>query len=248
MFYFDYNPKNVHYGSIRQQIWALLHFPFHLSVVLSVEGLRQLATLYNFNLTVKGIDADLLAVYDLPKNESEKFLEYFSYFYSDGGSKSVLKEYTNITATIELLESVSVDSNEYPVLWNDLLIRLYIGLAEYYGIKAPYAKAGAPPLSEDGQLYKILGVFDLVYQYFFISLGVIFIMYGIFAIIVRRHMDIFDYICIALRFIIAVIFVAMIGLFLNPNSVDAYNDYITSPWPIPQVALMLFAGKFFFSV
>lgn len=243
MFYFDYNPKNVHYGSIRQQIWALLHFPFHLSIVLSVEGLRQLSTLYNFNLTVRRIDRDLLQVYDLPANESAIFLDYFNYFYADGGSKSVLKEIHNITSTIEQLETASVESDEYFTLWNDLLVRLYIALAEYYGIKTPYAKAGAAPLSEDGQLYKIVGVFDLVYQYFFIALGVIFLMYGIFAIIVRRHMDVFDYISISLRFIIAAIFVAMVGLYLNPASAEAYSDYITSPWPIPQVCLMMFVGK-----
>lgn len=40
MLYFDWlSPR--HFGSIRQQIWAFLHFPFHLSLVLFMEGTAQ---------------------------------------------------------------------------------------------------------------------------------------------------------------------------------------------------------------
>lgn len=40
MLYFDWlSPK--HFGSIRQQIWAFLHFPFHLALVLFMEGTAQ---------------------------------------------------------------------------------------------------------------------------------------------------------------------------------------------------------------
>jgi len=42
MLYFDNHPTG-HYGTIRQQIWAVLHFPLHLSIVGVVEGAQQLA-------------------------------------------------------------------------------------------------------------------------------------------------------------------------------------------------------------
>ena len=41
MLYFDWLSP-THFGSIRQQIWAFLHFPFHLSLVLFMEGTAQL--------------------------------------------------------------------------------------------------------------------------------------------------------------------------------------------------------------
>ena len=37
--YFDWLEEERHFGSIRQQIWAGLHFPLHLTLVLAVQGL-----------------------------------------------------------------------------------------------------------------------------------------------------------------------------------------------------------------
>ena len=42
MLYFDNHPHG-HYGTIRQQLWSALHFPFHLAVVGVVEGSQQIA-------------------------------------------------------------------------------------------------------------------------------------------------------------------------------------------------------------
>lgn len=240
MFYFDYNPRNVHYGSIRQQVWCLLHFPFHLAVVLSVEGLRQLLTFYNLSQTILQIGDDLQVAYQDPVEEGKILLKFFKFFYDDGNAKSVVKDYSKITATIKQFSTYSTDEQIYSDTWNDLVYRLFTGLTEFYGVKAPYPKKGAAPVTEAGKFMNILDVFNLAYQYFFISVGVVFAMYGVFAIIVRRHMDIFDYISISLRFIIAAIFIAMLALSTND---EAYNKYIVSPWLIPQVCMMIFVGK-----
>lgn len=40
MLYFDWLQEE-HMGTIRQQIWAFLHFPLHLCLVLGVEGVSQ---------------------------------------------------------------------------------------------------------------------------------------------------------------------------------------------------------------
>lgn len=54
MLYFDYNPKeSAHYGTIRQQIWALLHFPFHFASVLVLEGAKELLRWQNANDSVR---------------------------------------------------------------------------------------------------------------------------------------------------------------------------------------------------
>lgn len=53
MIYFDRLPHG-HYGTIRQQIGALLHFPIHLSIVGVVEGAQQvLRSRYGYRLTQK---------------------------------------------------------------------------------------------------------------------------------------------------------------------------------------------------
>lgn len=42
MLYFD-NPPECKFGNVRQQIWAVLHFPFHLGMIGVVEGSQQIA-------------------------------------------------------------------------------------------------------------------------------------------------------------------------------------------------------------
>jgi hypothetical protein len=52
MLYFDALP-DYHFGSIRQQFWAFLHFPFHLFLVLSVEGIAQFVIWFKMNEAAK---------------------------------------------------------------------------------------------------------------------------------------------------------------------------------------------------
>ena len=40
MIYFDWM-NHAGFGAIRQELWAFLHFPFHLALVLMVEGAAQ---------------------------------------------------------------------------------------------------------------------------------------------------------------------------------------------------------------
>lgn len=40
MLYFDWL-SHKHFGNVRSQIWAFLHFPFHLSLVLFMEAIAQ---------------------------------------------------------------------------------------------------------------------------------------------------------------------------------------------------------------
>jgi hypothetical protein len=52
MLYFDALP-DYYFDSIRQQIWAFLHFPFHLFLVLLVEGIAQFVIWFKMNEAAK---------------------------------------------------------------------------------------------------------------------------------------------------------------------------------------------------
>jgi hypothetical protein len=43
MLYFD-TVNRHHFGSVRQQLWAFLHFLFHVALVLSLAGMAQFVT------------------------------------------------------------------------------------------------------------------------------------------------------------------------------------------------------------
>lgn len=246
MFYFDFNPMKIYYGRFRQQLWTLLHFPFHLAIVLSVEGLRQLATLRNYELMAD----DMMGKFTgptRPNNRSQmidQFNNAFALFYNDDYAKTVLKEWpivTNWTNELEtfMYNSVLQDGDRefmeaYNDLYNALVAKLAYYLSEFYGFKFPYRKPG-----DSGDRFSgFRQLFDLVFRYFFLSLGVIFIMYGIFAILVRRRLDVYDWICVGLRFTPAVVFFAMSEV----SSTSALYSSGGGSWPIPQVCVLIFIG------
>lgn len=258
MFYFDYTPRGVHYGTIRQQFWAVLHFPFHMAIVLAVEGLRQLSTWWSFNQAYNFVwarfDAAAISSPD-PQQSWEAFLDevaaFLQYLYDDGNAKIVMKHFGSIQEEIASLRATSWDDKS-----NNTVIDLYqihydmlSGFAEWYGIKVPKSKEKDLTVAEIfnanldvsafNPILEIMKVYDLVYSYFFISLAVVFCMYGIFGLFVRRRKDGWDYFSVSWRFAIALSFIALERLKLNEN---LYRNFMRSPWPIPMVAfIMLFA-------
>ncbi|KAI5844673.1 bacterial low temperature requirement A protein-domain-containing protein [Morchella snyderi] len=244
MFYFDFNPMKIYYGRFRQQLWALLHFPFHLAIVLSVEGLRQLATLRNYELMAD----DMMGKFTgptRPNNRSQmidQFNNAFALFYNDDYANTVLKEWPIVTNWTNELETFMYDSilqdgdrefmEAYSDLYNALVAKLAYYLSEFYGFKFPYRK----PEDTGDRFSGFRQLFDLVFKYFFLSLGVVFVMYGVFAILVRRRLDVYDWICVGLRFTPAVVFFAM-------SEVSSTSPLYSSgggSWPIPQVCVLIF--------
>jgi len=238
MFYFDYNPKHGQYGVLKQQFWTLLHFPFHLAIVLSMEGLRQLSTLY-------GLTTYINVLYSTPPDINNPadvvnwFKAKFAVLYVDGTSKYIMQNNSTLTANITILETLSSTDTTYLDAVYDLDIDLFVGTMEYYGMKAAKpAKGQAQDYSGEGKLLDITRVFDLVYEYYFISFGIVFLIFGIFTFLVRPHRNIYDYLAVSIRVVVAIIMFGMIGLF-TLGSDTAYHNYLYSRWPISQVCLIL---------
>ncbi|KAI5804311.1 bacterial low temperature requirement A protein-domain-containing protein [Geopyxis carbonaria] len=246
MYYFDYTPQHSHYGTIRQQVWAVLHFPLHLAIVLSVEGLRQFTTYFSF--TKEGTKVLQVLNSADPFSGVNKTLNAL---YNDGSSKTILLSYKdNQKEMNELIKSRLASKTETEATPAELetvgrlLSDLLVGYSEYFGLKTPKSKKGARevynPLDPAyDPLGKTFEVFDLVVLYFFISLGCLFCMYGILGFFVRRRKDVYDYLSIALRFVVATIFFSILAV---RNNIEVRNNFIKSAWPLPTVALILFVS------
>lgn len=59
MMYFDNHPHG-HFGTIKQQIWSLLHFPIHLAIVGLVEGAQQIALARYMSINSKNFEKALV--------------------------------------------------------------------------------------------------------------------------------------------------------------------------------------------
>ena len=246
MFYFDYNSKHGHYGVIKQQIWTLLHFPFHLAIVLSMEGLRQLSTLYGLSTRALKIDRTLTSETQTTEL-MKRFTELFDALYKDGTSKTIGKDYSKITDEIKNLETVQNNSTAFDQAFYELQVELIVGTMESFGMKeAKPKKSKDDDYSKEDPEQKfqnIFKVFNLVYEYYFISFGIIFLIFGIFTLLVRREKNIYDYLAAAVRGVVAVTMFGMVGLY-TIGSENAYYAYLLSRWPISQVCIILVAGTF----
>jgi len=64
MYYFDYTPENDEYGTLQQQIWAVLHYPLHVALVVSAETTRQHITVLSFVQTSTRLSDSLMVTYN----------------------------------------------------------------------------------------------------------------------------------------------------------------------------------------
>ncbi|KAF8418749.1 bacterial low temperature requirement A protein-domain-containing protein [Tirmania nivea] len=259
MFYFDYTPRGVHYGTIRQQFWAVLHFPFHLAVVLAVEGLRQLSTWWSFLQAQRLLNSRFTAAFnttDPQQNwinvlgEIEGFLNYL---YEDGTAVEVVRNWETIQEELKDLKETEYNSTGVQTYIDmyQLNFDMIAGYAQFYGIEVPEEKGPKHTVQEivtshlNVESYDpandIMNVYDLVYTYFFSALAVVFFMYGLLGLFVRRKKDGWDYFSVALRFAVGFTFIGIERI--NGNE-KMYFNFLASPWPIPTVAIILFVALF----
>ena len=64
MLYFDWY-NHSHFGSIRQQIWSILHFPLYLTLVLSVKGALQFIVWRKLTKVVSKLESSFLSAIDI---------------------------------------------------------------------------------------------------------------------------------------------------------------------------------------
>jgi len=254
MFYFDYTPRNVHYGRYRQEFWAVLHFPYHLCIVLAVEGLRQWTTYWSYLQAKQVMDSEFLRIPvgtpDATKAATIDIIrKYVDYLYKSEASTTILKTAHTIDSVLGSLETLPYESwtptntSEFDVVYRDM----YRGYAEFYGIKVPKSSEADPtfldPLSTSYDPGKdIATVYRFVFTYYFLGFGCIFFMLGAFGLFVRRKKDVWDYIAVTLRFLVGATFCAMQAMKASTNS-TIYDRFVASPWPIPTVCIVMFASK-----
>ncbi|KAA8906713.1 bacterial low temperature requirement A protein-domain-containing protein [Sphaerosporella brunnea] len=251
MFYFDYTPQHIHYGSIRQQVWTVLHFPFHLSVVLAVEGLRQLSTYWSFRESADFLNNKWMQRASSSPQAHQVMISdmsaFFKALYDDGTAITIVKNFATINDYIDTLAASNgtIEDTTATAKIDEALVWLHYylnrGQAEYYGIKLPKSKTpityetltGAA-FSDPG--YPVTPLYFLVWRYFFIALGTIFFMFAIMGLFVRRKKDVWDYTAVAFRIALGIAFCFMERIQANGPQ---FEKFLSTPFPIPMVCLVL---------
>lgn len=243
MLYFD-QVDNKRFGTIRQQFWALAHFPFHISLVLLMEGTARFITWRN---AIEVVDLLILRFEEIysSSNDTLVLAEDFSAF-----SKDLLKTVEadvgkfNVTQYIyDLAAESEWDSEAAYVAVDGIFGTLINATFKFFKIQAskkdlsqkPKDSAVKPdPLTD---LYNVLKVYDLVFVYFFIAAGLTLIMMAILIALAKKGKCAGDYAAILLRLVVGCA-LAMISI-VKINTA-AQQRFLYSPWMLPSVLLGLF--------
>jgi len=244
--YFDNFPHG-HYGTIRQQVWSVLHFPFQLGIVGVVEGSQQVALARYVNKTATKVTKSL-TLYCMKENLDGKKLQeklevLLEYFELDKKAETLgyhsivqdsiynLGNATGICSKQNAVKYTSFETwpEDLAIIDEGLANGVFVGL----GMKLPLAK-----LEKYTPLDIAIKAWKIVYMYYWASFCTIVLCLIFFLFLTRRHKaDLFDFTSIIFRFLVFGVGAAMMALLAAP--VRLYN-VISSPVILPICVILLF--------
>ena len=254
MLYFDQEETN-HVGTIRQQFWALLHFPFHVCILLVVEGLSR------FSIWVKVIDvlnpytqafSYILQNTTIDENSTTggptgEHLTHLVELYNESTLQLFEKweapKYAvpNITDWLNYLEHSDGNAAQFQYGAFNIYNIGFQFVTDNLGINAPESY-----IKNDQALAGIFALFYTVFLYFFIAAGLTLVILAVLYVVGKRRKLRGEVFSIAFRILVGVglcllAFMDLPSLQSQDNS--AINTYLYSPWLLPTVVLAYGLGS-----
>lgn len=189
MLYFDRCDTESHFGTIRQQIWAFLHFPLHIALVLVLEGVSQ-TILWHRALTYS-VDTltDIDDAFNAGANDTSVTIEdvvdnvnataWADVFESVPAKVDISESLNQVNEALEqILDAHDKNQTEPDIesvitsAADSLRFALVNTILESLGIEAPESTGenAEPETSEDATM-RLSKVYDLIYVYLFIAVS-----------------------------------------------------------------------------
>ncbi|KAI9834791.1 MAG: hypothetical protein M1819_002877 [Sarea resinae] len=229
--YFDHH-ANAGFGIVSHQIWALLHYFYHIALVLVLEGEQNLGLILNVsqqtNNLYNSIKTHCLGEHLAGPQFATSLnssLQHFSLYDTseDAGTISVLPQVLSSLTEIQhspgctnVSAGITIENLDFPALEN-LVGNVVVALFQRNKITPP---ATSPRYNNlDG----LVSVFQLVYIYYFIAAGTVLLCLAAFLWIVRRRdQDVYDRLAMATRVVLAVAMYALTAIAANDNAMGNY--------------------------
>ena len=265
MLYFDQTEVD-RVGTVRQLVWTILHLPYHVSILLLVEGVSQLSV---WRKLMDYWDMLLNQMIDLPFPETveeipeavqrvnETLQEFFLIFdenlgklkfdppYIDDGL-TYLGELWNATFTeaangTAVVEGTSVNVTDQI---GDQLSNLFAAganfAAESFGVEPPEGAHASDGTTADYLTTLINTTFNTIFIYMFICAGLSLILTSILFFFGKRHKVRGDYLNIFFRIMMG-LGLALLSIMGTSNRYDyqwSYSVYASSAWALPTVTIV----------
>jgi hypothetical protein len=167
--YFD-NVQMEHFGTIRQQIWAFLHFPFHLALVLLMEGINQFVIWRHAVEILTGVFGPINSLPDtatpaqLFDTVNQTVYDTLYTFWPITNDTSIIDEIFNdldkISPAANATGNVTVD--QFIESADSVILELFKIVVEDFGFSAPGGDA-VNGLGFDDQINAYYSVFTLIF-------------------------------------------------------------------------------------
>lgn len=251
--YFDNSPQG-HYGTIKQQIWSVLHFPLHLAIVGVAEGSQQIAQtriiIYNISKLTSAI-LKYCGEEHLDGSElGAKLNETIAYYQFESKLETKTLFDGAIVPQIQLLTSAfhqgvcseanttsplmdDTDGDGIPTIFNKLIGNVLTAMFSSMGIKLDPKK-----LAESEPREMAWESFDTVYIYWWSSLAILLLCYMSFLYMIRRHKaDLADYFGQTTRGLMVVFCMCALGV--GAANHELLHATVGKPFLLPTAAGIL---------
>ncbi|KAF3936766.1 hypothetical protein ABW19_dt0202646 [Dactylella cylindrospora] len=236
MLYFDDEPNYV-YSTVPQQLWAILHFPFHLGVVLFAEGQQQLMLWQSIITALNRLGDQLEDAYnDGGQNQgniiAQNVLDVIEDFFPEEQAQIVANEQQFQFNLIPMRDSgdPTFIAQQIDKLWDLCAYAIFNG----YHIEAPDSN---PELyNSDEKFEGYSKIYHLVLIYFFVSAGAFLLILAIFTYLMKWPKDRFEWLHISYRTIFGIVIGLIALVATNKTRVDSF---LTSGMVVPTMLLLL---------
>ena len=260
MIYFD-QAEHEHVGTLRQLTWIMLHFPFHVAVLFTSEGVAQLSMWrkllsfwYSLADTLTGIavptsnEAEALEKYvDAVKNATDTWMKPFN----EGMQHLKLQQpdFPSIYSKIEGLADSDLFKTDNAA-WKkqivgnttDLYNQAAIFAAKTFNIEEPEHLSYKVESEADALDLLVNHTFQTVFIYFFVAAGLALIFSACLYVFGKRFKSRREYLNLAFRCLLGIVLalLALMAVSTNGQVNNLYTRYAVSPWMIPTVTIMYF--------
>ena len=263
MLYYDQTERK-RVGRLRQELWTILHFPFHICILLLVEGqatltvwlkIQDLATpvypaafnipfFLNSNITVPPTGTALTSYV---RNLNSTLQGVFQNFQSSQNPDPFPEGLNDVLTDVAAGNYNATDDFVYII--NYIYYQSYSGICGLFNIEAPEKDRAGEESSDDAgaqAVNDIVNIFFTVYTYFFVAAGLTLIALTLLLRLGKREKYRTEMLGMAVRYLIG-IGLALLALMNLPSLEDNDNaviyTYINSPWMLPTVLLSYLSGK-----
>ena len=247
--YFDMSPRH-RLGKLTQQIWAQLHFPFHVALILLLEGSQILALSLDVTLKLKYLKQTLSFICEEPIPTPISGVALIRSTITDMEipfSRGATQEWIAISSILEELvhqplcpETETFSWIHTDELFSDLLGNVTAALFSSMDI-TPSNKVDINLLDNQQLLQMYMKVLAFVYMYFFAVTSISMTLFAAFLILTRRHkLRLHLILSTAVHMLLAISLASQVSF--ATHFPLAYS-YMTSPIILYAFSLTLLTGQ-----